>query len=145
MDNDQKLAVVKLLGREKELVDYLAPVIEDRETFMARILAEHVIQSITLSPVIAVELELCRLAIEHGFDYHHMLLGLHGDCDEEDVMKAISDRNKLIRLLFRYKNNDLTIVEHTKALNSACANACYEYARYVSDKMAQENNTQQGE
>lgn len=49
MDNDQKLVVVKLLGREKELVDYLAPVIEDRETFMARPPTEQVLNSIAMA------------------------------------------------------------------------------------------------
>lgn len=111
----------------------------------SHILVEHIRKANVLHPQFHVGVVVCELEQRHDFDYHHMLLGLHGDCDEEDAMKAISDRNKLIRLLFRYKNNDLTIVEHTKALNSACANACYEYARYVSDKMAQENNTQQGE
>ena len=103
------------------------------------ILTKHILDSGVLSSMVGVREAVSSCILLTELDYHHMLLGLHGDCDEEDVVKAIGMRNRLINALYRWTKPSNTVSQHVKGLCVACANACYEYARYVSDSIVLEN------
>lgn len=84
--------------------------------------------------------DLWSMGERHGLDYHHMLLGLHGDCDEEDVMKAVSIRSSLINRLDKYRPVEESLTTWFKYVSNLLTQSCYQYAAYVSDKMMKEWN-----